>query len=211
MTREYKLSSRCVRAAKLRAQYDSWISRHVILSRHVLDTGRAVFLVGQPDRSEYRAEIAMLGHGTVFVNGDVDAVVFGICSHKTWQGKLWWLCGTNYGYAEEKASIGSTCSKMARDYDPDIAGADVCDWRRHGYLNREDARAVYDLVHNDEIHDAQNELYRRTGDCELVLGEVTNCRVILAQALITKLCGLLEAEDSARFRGQARAWFGRAA
>jgi hypothetical protein len=190
------ITTRHERAVRRRADCDKAVAKHELLIEHVIDAGRAVFTIGRPGDSTYIAEIAVLSFGMVYVNGDVDAVVFGRCSYKTWRQRLGWLRGTNYDYAEEKASIGSTCSEMARGHDVDVARADVLYWRRQKELDRETAREAWDLLGDDEFHDAQRLLYQRTGDCELTIGTCTRSRVIMAQACITKLCELLDAREA---------------
>jgi hypothetical protein len=176
-------------ALKLRARYDENVAEHVIQSQHVIDASRAIFRVGKPGSPFYAAEVAALGFGTVYVNGDVDAVVFGTCSDRTWQEKLTWLAGDNYGYAEEKASIGSSCSEMARRHDPECAKADVLRWRRDKSLDADVAREAIEAIDNDDFYAAQHAIYRST--YERALHQCTAPRVLMAQALITKLCDLL--------------------
>jgi len=191
------------RAQRLRAMCDRELTNHVIQRRHIIDEGSAVFMIGNPGTGIYRAEIALLSYGTVLVHGDVDTTIFSCCSYRTWEGKLGWLRGDNYGYAEEKASIGSGCSAMARDVDEELAIASVLWWRRQKSLNAETAREAISLIRDGDATSAQRAIWDGTGDFELTIGECTSPRVILAQACITKLCDLLDAEEAAKAKESA--------
>lgn len=186
------------RAQRIRAMYDKSVKDHVILRRHIQDESHASFVIGRPGESHYQSEIVVLSWGHLLVHGDVDAVIFGRCSYKGWRQVLGWMSGDNYDYAEEKASIGSTCSEMARSVDSDVAESDIVYWRRQKYIDQETARQALDLVKGGDTHLAQTLIYEKTGDFELSIATCTNCRVFMAQALITKLCELLDAEDDWR-------------
>jgi hypothetical protein len=184
--------SRAERARSLRAYYDKSLERHELLSRAVVDESRAMFEIGVPGDSAYYAEVCCVRAG-LFVHGDVDTVLFERCSYKTWQQKLAWMRGDNVDYAEEKASIGSGLSEMARVVDGDVAIGDLLYWRREGVIDKDDAADIYKLISDGDLHEAQAELYRKTGDFELRLGVCTSPRVIMGLAVVTTLCRLLAA------------------
>ena len=184
------------RALHLKKMYRENMANHVILARSITNEKQASFTIGNPGESFYIAEIVVLRWGHLLVHGDVDAVIFGVCSgYKSWRDVLNWMNRADYGYAEEKASIGSTCSEMARGFDEEVALWKICDWRRHGYIpDKESAREVWDLIQSGDWHEAQNKLWSM--DFELGLATVTLPRVFMAQAAITRLCELLDAENA---------------
>lgn len=184
------------RALQLQKMYRENMANHVILARSVMNEKQASFTIGKLGESFYVAEIVVLRWGHLLVHGDVDAVIFGTCNgYKSWRDVLDWMNRASYDYAEEKASIGSTCSQMARAFDAEVALWKICNWRRQGYIpDKESAREVWDLVQSGEWHEAQNRLW--SVDCELGLSTVTLPRVFMAQAAITKLCELLDAENA---------------
>jgi hypothetical protein len=191
MKRAAPWRTRAERASALRASDDRELVSHVLLSKHVIDDSRAVFEIGQPESSTFYAEVACLRSG-VFVHGDVESVIFERCSYKLWREKLSWMRGHNPDYAEEKAHIGASNAAMASVVDIDVAIGDLLWWRREGTLGKEDTVDVYSLLTRDgDVHEAQALLYERTGDAEMRLGWCTASRVIMAQAVITKLCSLL--------------------
>ena len=190
MKRKAPWRTRAERARILRASDDRELVNHVLLSKHVIDDSRAVFELGQPDSSTYYAEVACLRSG-VFVHGDVDSVIFERCSYKLWREKLSWMRGHNPDYAEEKASIGASNPAMAAVVDVDVAIGDILWWRREGTLGKDDTVDIYKLLTDGETYEAQQLLYARTGDGELRLGWCTAPRVLMAQAVITRLCELL--------------------
>lgn len=184
------------RALRLQKQYRGSMANHVILSRVIMNERQASFTIGRPRESSYTAEIVVLCWGHLLVHGDIDAVIFGVCSgYESWRDVLEWMARADYGYAEEKASIGSTCSAMARCFDDEVALSKICYWRRRGYIpDKEAARELWEHVQSGEWHEAQTALYGI--DFELRLDDVTHPRVFMAQAAITKLCELLAAEES---------------
>ena len=184
------------RAMALRADYDRCMADHRIDSRHIIDAERAVFVIGRPESGMYRAEIAALAHGSVLVHGDIDTVLFSYCGYRGWRQKLGWLRDGCYTYAEEKAAIG-TSMYIAREFDEDIAITDLLSWRRHRDVSREVAREVLDIIRAGDYRRAQDTLYAETGDAELVFGKVTACRVLMAQAALSRLCTLLDQEEVA--------------
>ena len=110
------------RALRLQKQYRGSMANHVILSRVLMTERQASFTIGRPGDSTYTAEIVVLRWGHLLVHGDVDAVIFGVCNgYESWRDVLDWMGRADYGYAEEKASIGSTCSAMARCFDDEVA------------------------------------------------------------------------------------------
>lgn len=183
------------RAKKLRTQYDQSLAEHKILSR-IIAGQHASFVIGHVDDSHYRTEIAVLSWGTLMVHGDIDTVVFQRCSYKHWRQVLNWLSGENYDYAEEKAVIGVSDPALARVVDPDVAKDHICYYRRHRYMEKETARAAWNHVENGEVMYARDRIYEDTEDAELIIGTCTAPRVFMAQAAITKLCRLLEAEEA---------------
>jgi len=189
------------RALQLQKMYRETMANHVILARSIMNEKQASFTIGKPGESFYLAEVVVLRWGHLLVHGDVDAVIFGVCSgYKSWRDVLDWMNRADYGYAEEKASIGSTCSEMARGFDEEVALSKICYWRRHEYIpGKEAAREVWDLVQSGEWHDAQNRLW--SIDFELSLSTVTLPRVFMAQAAVQRLCELLDAEGVAVDQG----------
>lgn len=180
---------------------------HVIAARSIMNEKQASFTISGPGDSTYCAEIVVLRWGHLLVHGDLDAVIFGVCSgYKSWRDVLNWMNRSDYGYAEEKASIGSTCSEMARCFDDEVALSKICQWRRQRYIaDRETARELWDHVQSGEWHEAQNMLYGI--DFELRLDTVTHPRVFRAIAAIKKLCELLDAEAAAIVNTHAGASF----
>ena len=193
------------RALRLQKLCADSVANHVILARSIMNEKQASFTIGTPGDSTYTAEIVMLRWGHLLVHGDLDAVIFGVCSgYKSWRELLQWMNRADYGYAEEKASIGSTCSEMARCFDDEVALSKICEWRRQGYIaDRETARELWDHVQGGEWHEAQMMLYGI--DFELRLDTVTHPRVFRALAAVKKLCELLDAEAAATADAQVEA------
>lgn len=191
------------RALQLQKMYRENMANHVILARAIMNEKQASFTIGKPGESFYIAEVVVLRWGHILVHGDVDAVIFGTCSgYKSWRDVLDWMSRADYRYAEEKASIGSTCSQMARGFDEEVALWKICSWRRQGYIpDKESAREVWDLVQSGEWHEAQNRLW--SIDFELGLSTVTLPRVFMAQAAIKRLCELLDAEAATVAQSEA--------
>lgn len=132
------------------------------------------------------AEVVVLRGGSLLVHGDCDTVVFSSFYKPSHPRQVVdWMATDNYGYAEEKASIGGS---KARCWDDEVARAAVLSWRRERRITHVLAERLMDAISDSGPHGFQIELYRN----ELYeLGsdvyEVTEGRVFGAQAVLRRL------------------------
>lgn len=189
-----RMTAESERELKLRRLYDKSLERHAITSRQIVSPEQALFTLRRPDTNNFCVQVCCLQWGTLMVHGDVETVLFSQCSYKTWEAKLGWMRGRNYDYAQEKVYIGTGCREMAYEFDPDVAQAQILRWRRDKSIDADTAREAQRLVGNGEHHEARAVV--GAADFELDLGSCVNSRVILALAVVTKLCELLDAEEA---------------
>jgi hypothetical protein len=149
-------------------------------------------------------EIALLRFGQIVVHGDLDSVIFGHfhTQGKTWRDHLEWIAGSDWSYAEEKASIGGS---LARVDDEEVALSDLLDWRRHRYIDCRQARKIWKAIEADGVEHARWVAWEEcSGGLEAedvgALGRCTAPRVIAAQAAITRAHLLLTEYGEVRAR-----------
>lgn len=149
-------------------------------------------------------EVVTLAGGLI-VHGDCDTVVFHGCNEGP-RGKIRWQARNNPEYGRDKATIGGV---VAVEWEPRVAAAWVLEMRRHGSLNKDQARTVWDRLADDEVGSTES-----FGQCldaaeyfdseSYDAGEVPARCIFVAQALLCHLERELEARD---FRSISRAWF----
>jgi len=183
------------RLVKLRRMYDKDLAQHEITSRQIVGAERALFILRRPGESNFCAEVCCLAWGTLMVHGDVETAVFSRCSYTNWEAKLGWMRGHSYDYAQEKLSIGTGCRAMAYCFDEEVAQEQIVYWRRQKYIDADTAREAQLLVRNGEHHEARSVV--ASANFELDLGMTVDSRVVMALAVVTKLCELLDAEEAA--------------
>jgi len=84
------------------------------------------WLLRRPDSGSYWAEVICLAGAQLFVGGDISPVVFGYAD-TSGEDRVRWLGGTSdiLYYVAQKASIGMGSDALTKQYDVDVAGADL--------------------------------------------------------------------------------------
>lgn len=210
-------------SGEMREKYlaDTYAQAKKAFARHELSeasTGRWVLRRRHSDGSfdsTYWTEVCCMSGGYLYVNGDIDLVVFGYGPADA-VSRVAWMAKASETYAAEKASIGMTSPRN---------GAMVYDWRHDIAVQRirealtsddgeepeitppdcfggDAEEAIENLERMDSSEEAFTQwLYEHfaydefEGLCDA--GRVLSSRVIYAQAALARLLELLDARDGA--------------
>lgn len=210
-------------AHEMRRKYlaDSYAQARAAFARHELaeeGPGRWVlrrrYADGKGFESTYWTEVACMAGGYLYVNGDIDLVVFAYGPADP-VSRVAWMAKASDGYAAEKVAIGMTAPRgcsMAHDWEHDIAVQAV---REALTADGEDEPEVSLPKDFDSVDEAIESLglvdsteqafaewlheHFEFDDCEGLwdAGRVLSSRVIYAQAALARLLQLIEARESA--------------
>ena len=165
--------------------------------------------ISKSNSSQYATTIFADPLGYLYVNGDIDPIIFGIYkdSHDPIDIVHWIGSHEIDKYIIQKAKIGTQCENAIYNYDRDIAIAEVKE--RFEYLKNND----YDLDFTDKEdfeymlsglklgnivpHEASRILFEQIENTDFLegiedVGKVVSSRLIYAHAAVNKLSGLLK-------------------
>ena len=164
----------------------------------------------KPGTSCYWTEVIATANG-VYVNGDVDVVVFGGGDHISGTDQVKWLGATkSFGYVVEKAQIGFSNRDIVYTYDSEVA-ADQIREAKNEYIKNGKTKYVHvfdEALDALEMGDLREQILPALYEHEDVwylfdecsrIGDVVAPRIFYAHAALQKLHQLLTSARGERW------------
>ncbi len=180
-------------------RYDAMAEKNY--AEHVVKKHTESKIVLQKSGSSiYYTELIFVNRG-LLVMGDIETSLFRYYCGDDLIGALHWIARSGYGYLAEKFTIGmNDNAKLRRDYDDDVARAELLEMRQaYDKMYPAETADPERLEVYEEAHEALEEygaqhaeiILQRDLDFELTLGRVPAIRLIYAKAACKRALQLI--------------------